>query len=64
MQFKKVNSKNMRLEDEANVSKTYTRQVEEGSRLTQFIEKPPEKKEEASDENMATDLTLNKKGCV
>ena len=48
MQFKKVDSKNMRLGDEANVSKTYTRQVEDGSRLTQFIEKTSEKKESSS----------------
>ena len=39
MQFNKVNSKSMRLSDDAKVSKTYTRQVEEDSRLTQFIEK-------------------------
>lgn len=64
MQFKKVNSKKMRLGDEANVSKTYTRQVVEGSRLTQFIEKTSEKKEEVFDEITATDSTLCKKGCV
>lgn len=46
MQFNKVNSKNMRLGDDAKVSKTYIRQVEPDSRLAQFIEKSPEKKED------------------
>ena len=44
MQFKKVNSKKMRLGYDANVSKTYTRQVEEGSRLAQMTAKSFEKK--------------------
>lgn len=57
MQFNKVNAKHMRISDDAKVSKTYIRQVEEGSRLTQLIEKPSEKKEEVSDEITATDST-------
>jgi len=44
MQFNKINSKSMRLSDDAKVSKTYIRQVEEDSRLTQFIEKSSEKR--------------------
>ena len=40
----------MRLGDEANVSKTYTRQVEEGSKLTQFIKKTCEKSEYRKEE--------------
>lgn len=45
MQFNKVNGKNMRLGENAKVSKTYIRQVEADSRLAQFVEKPSEKKE-------------------
>lgn len=37
MQFKKVNLECMRLGDDAKVSKTYIRQVEENSRLASFI---------------------------
>lgn len=46
MQFNRINVKRMRLRDVDKVSKTYTRQVEKGSRLNQFIEKPSKKKED------------------
>lgn len=41
MQFNKVNFESMKLGDDAKVYKTYIRQVEEDSRLTQFIGNEP-----------------------
>lgn len=42
MQFKKVNFESMRLGEDAKVSPTYIRLVEEDSRLAQLIKKPSE----------------------
>lgn len=46
MQFKKVAFESMKLGEDAKVSKTYTRQVEENSRLTQFIGNEPSSENE------------------
>jgi len=50
MQFKKVNFESLKLGDDANVSKSYTRQVEADSRLTSFIGNKPLCESEQSDE--------------
>ena len=46
MQFNRLNGKRMRLGDDAKVPKNYTRQIEKGSRLAQFVEKTSKKKKD------------------
>lgn len=45
MQFKKINSEDMRLSEDAKVSTTYIRMVEKDSRLAQLIKKPSEEEQ-------------------